>query len=295
MTANSLSVSNADAGRKAVPLLTAILQSTLLFFLVLFPVSFMLLLLHEGGHALVNLALGSKVEVLYAHPFALDGYVRPFAAVENVWEDAAGNILAHLTSLLIFILFWKRRSVKILPLVMLFPMSALRAGFDVMNLANGGGDYNNIVRLTGFSTTPFHVLNITLAVVGIFLFISLFPLLGLAPRQWRALLVIPAGLVLWGLVGVAVAYLTVPGSPIDVRYHLGESLINGSKMYPSYGWILGLLLASLYVTLYRWVERKLPAGLRTEAVTLAWKDLGLPAMLAAASSVLGLFLITQTL
>lgn len=295
MSANSLSVSNADAGRKAFPTLTAIVQSTLLFTLVLFPVSFMLLLLHEGGHALVNLALGGKVEVFYAHPFALDGYVRPFAAVENVWQDAAGNLLAHLTSLLIFILFWKRRSVKTLSLVMLFPLSALRAGFDVMNLANGGGDYNNIVRLTGFSTAPFHVLNITLAVVGIFLFLSSFPLLGLAPRQLRALLVIPAGLVLWGSVGVAMGYITVPGSPIDVRYGLGESLINGSKLYPTYGWILGLLLAGLYLTLYRWVEPKLPAGLRTEAVTLTWKDLALPAVLAAVSIALGLFLITQTL
>lgn len=295
MSANSLSVSDVAAGRKAVPTLTAIAQSTLLFFLVLFPVSFMLLLLHEGGHALMILALGSKVEVLYAHPFALDGYVRPFAAVDNVWHHAAGNILSHLATLLIFILFWKRRSLKTLPLVMLFPMSALRAGFDIMNLATGRGDYNNIVRLTGFSPTLFHVLNGTLAVVGIFLFISCFPLLGLAPRQLRALLVIPAGLVLWGLVGVAVAYLIVPGSPIDVRYHLGESLINGSKMYPTYGWILGLLFAGLYLTLYRWIEPRLPAGLRTEAVTLTWKDLGLPAILAAVSSALGLFLITQTL
>ncbi len=295
MSANSLSVSNAEAGHKAVPALKATIQSTLQFTLVLFPVSFMLLLLHEGGHALMNLALGSKVEVFYAHPFALDGYVRPFAAVENVWEDAAGNILAHLMSFLIFILFWKHRSMKTLPLVMLFPMSALRAGFDVMNLANGGGDYNNIVRLTGFSTTPFHVLNSTLAVVGIFLFISTFPLLGLRPKQLRALFVIPAGLVLWGLVGVAVAYLIVPGSPIDVRYHLGESLINGSKVYPTYGWIIGLLLAGLYFTLYRWIESKLPASLRTEVVTLSWKDLGLPAVLAAASSAIGLFFITQTL
>ena len=295
MSANSLSVLIDDERRKAVPTLTAIVQSTLLFFLILFPVSFILLLLHEGGHALVNLALGSKVEVFYAHPFALDGYVRPFGAVENVWQDAAGNILAHLTTLLIFLLFWKRRSVKTLPLVMLFPMSALRAGFDVMNLANGGGDYNNIVRLTGFSTTPFHVLNSTLALVGIFLFISSFPLLGLAPRQLRALFVIPAGLVLWGLVGVAVAFLTVPGSPMDVRYHLGESLISGSKVYPTYGWMLGLILAGLYITLYRWVEPKLPRGLRTEAGTLAWKDLGEPAVLAAISSVLGLFFITQTL
>ncbi len=92
MSANSLSVMNAAAGRKAVPTLTEIVQSTLLFTLVLFPVSFMLLLLHEGGHALANLALGSKVEIFYAHPFALDGYVRPFAAVENAARKCGCSI-----------------------------------------------------------------------------------------------------------------------------------------------------------------------------------------------------------
>lgn len=70
--------------------------------------------------------------------------------------------------------------------------------------------------------------------------------------------------------------------------------MTGNSMYPTYGWMLGLLLAGLYITLYRWIEPKLPAGWRTAPVSLTWRDLGLPAALAAVSSVVGLFFITQT-
>jgi hypothetical protein len=48
----------------------------------------------------------------------------------------------------------------------------------------------------------------------------------------------------------------------------------------------------LYVTLFRWVYPRLPAWLRTETVTLTWKDLRLPALLAAVSVILGLIIIT---
>ena len=37
----------------------------------------MYLILHEGGHAQVHLILEGEVDVFYAHPFALFGYVRP--------------------------------------------------------------------------------------------------------------------------------------------------------------------------------------------------------------------------
>jgi len=40
------------------------------------------------------------------------------------------------------------------------------------------------------------------------------------------------------------------------------------------------------------VYPKLPAWLRTEAIHLTWKDLRLPALLAAVSVILGLIIIT---
>jgi hypothetical protein len=40
--------------------------------------------------------------------------------------------------------------------------------------------------------------------------------------------------------------------------------------------VIGIVLALIYVTLYRRVYRKLPASLRTETKELAWRDLRLP-------------------
>jgi hypothetical protein len=56
--------------------------------------------------------------------------------------------------------------------------------------------------------------------------------------------------------------------------------------------IMGVLIAIIYVGLYRWMYPKLPAWLRSETVNLTWKDLRLPALLAAFSVVIGLIVIT---
>jgi hypothetical protein len=107
--------------------------------------------------------------------------------------------------------------LKTLVLVLLFPWGAINSGLGVMNLAINSGDYANIIRLTGMSPVFFYVLDLLLLAVGFFFFISLLPLFGMAPEQRRSLFVLPVSLLLWGLVGVGMAYLTVPGSPIDVR------------------------------------------------------------------------------
>ena len=53
----------------------------------------------------------------------------------------------------------------------------------------------------------------------------------------------------------------------------------------------GLLLAVLYITLFRKIHPRLPAWLRTDTVALTWKDLRLPAILAAVSVILGLIIV----
>ena len=290
MNIKSLPNTNNDAGNEPTIARISTLQPTLLLFLILFPLSFMHLILHEGGHALVHLLLKGKVDVFYAHPFALDGYVRPFLSTNNLWNHAAGSIAEFLVPLSLFILIWKRRSVKILPLVLLFPWCVIRAGLGIMDLAAKTGDFNNIIKLTGMSPAYFYVLDFLLLMVGIFLFISLFPLLGLAPENRRSLFAMPVGLFLWSFVGVMVAYLTVPGSPIDVRYHLGASLISSVKIYPIFSVILGSLLAVIYIIFYHRVYQKLPTGIRTETVDLTWKDLYIPGWLAVISIVIGLIL-----
>jgi len=114
----------------------------------------------------------------------------------------------------------------------------------------------------------------------------------LAPRDLRSLFVVPAAFFLWALVGLIAGYLFVPGSPADIIYGLGESILATAKSSLVLFVILGVVLAVTHVTLYRWVYSRLPAWLRAETVQLAWKDLHLPGLLTVFSVILGLIIIT---
>jgi hypothetical protein len=272
--------------------LPAVIRSTLLLFCLVFPLNFMTLILHEGGHALNTLAHGVSIKILYVHPFSFAGYNRPVGAWNSVWFHALGTVVSLLVSLLIFILLWKRRSISNLPLVMLFPWIAILSGVGVIYIPARTGDYYNIMQLTGLTGVVFYVPGILLILLGIFFFVSLLPLLGLAPEDGRSLFPVPTGLLLWSILSIPVAYLFVPGSTIDVQYQLGGEIIQTANITPIFGGIMGVLIAAIYVGLYRWIYPKLPAWLRTDTVQLAWKDLRLPALLAAVSVILGLIVIT---
>lgn len=277
---------------RSMPLPTVI-RSTLLLFCLVFQLNFMTLILHEGGHALNTLAHGVSVTILYVHPFSFAGYGLPMPTWNNtVWFHAMGTVVSLLVSLLLFILLWKRRSISNLPLVMLFPWIAILSGVGVIYIPAQTGDYYNIMQLTGLPGAVFYVPGILLILLGIFFFVSLLPLLGLAPEDGRSLFAVPAGLLLWSILSMPVAYLFVPGSPIDVQYQRGGEIIQTANSTPIMAGIMGVLIAAIYVGLYRWIYPKLPAWLRSETVNLTWKDLRLPALLAASSVVIGLIVIT---
>jgi hypothetical protein len=280
-----------ETGMKSRPL-PAVIRSALLLFCLVFPLTFMHSILHEGGHALDLLAHGLSITILYAHPFCFAGFARPMPTWNSVWMHASGTVVALLVSLLIFILLWKRRSISNLPLVMLFPWIAILSGVGVIYIPARTGDFYNIMHLTGLPGAVFYVPGVLLILLGIFFFVSLLPLLGLAPEDGRCLFAVPAGLLLWSILSIAVAYLFVPGSPIDVQYPLRDEIIQTANSAPIMAGIMGVLIAAIYVGLYRWMYPRLPAWLRSETVNLTWKDLRLPALLAASSVVIGLIVIT---
>jgi hypothetical protein len=88
-----------------------------------------------------------------------------------------------------------------------------------------------------------------------------------------------------------VAYVFVPGSPIDRAYSVGPEILLSANLsvllYP----IVGLFLAVLYVTLFRKLRPRMPAWLRTGAINLSWKDLRLPGIWWAVSMVIGLIVV----
>jgi hypothetical protein len=285
-TANIKETKDSKAESKArTPAILAIL----LCFCVLFSLRFWHLLFHEGGHALSALTCGTVTKVLYAHPFTFAGFSRPISC-DRVIIHAGGPAIGLLVPLLVFILLWKRRSAALLPLVMVFAWAAILDGGEVRNQIPGGfGDYSQIIRLTGLPEAAIVIPGLVMFVIGILFFLCLLPLLGLGPKDWRVLLVLPIATMLWGGVSVLVAHLVGPGSPIEVIYH--QDIISLAEENWQGFLSAAVLLAVIYLTLFRLIYPWLPSWLKSETVLLTWKDLRIPALSAATCVILGLILI----
>jgi hypothetical protein len=267
----------------------AALRTFLLFFCVLLSMNFWFLLFHEGGHALADFSEGNVTKLLYVHPFTFAGCARPIFR-DIVLNHAAGPVMGVLVPLLISTPLWKRRSTALLPLVTLFPWAAICTGGSVSNIA-WTGDYHQIIRLTGLPEAAIVIPGLVMLVIGIFFFLSLLPLLGLSPKDWRVLLVLPAAVIPWIGASILVAHLVVPGSPIDTIYYEG-TLVIWSATANGLGFLLDATgLAVIYLTLYRLIYPRLPSWLKSETVLLTWKDLRIPALSAAACVIVGLILI----
>jgi len=263
-------------------------RSMVLMFLLFMLLTFLHLVLHEGGHSLY--AIWQRVPVtLYVHPFSFAGYSRPIVDA-SIWEDILGTAIAVPVALLISVPFWKRRSLALLPLVMLFPWTAWSNGINMMT-ATIGGDFENLVEKTGLPAAPFVIAGALIFCLGILSFLSLLPLAGLDPSDRRALFVLPSAMFLVSMLSFLVAYVFVPGSPIDRAYSVGPEILLSANLsvlvYP----IVGLFLAVLYVTLFRKLRPRMPAWLRTGAINLSWKDLRLPGIWWAVSMVIGLIVV----
>jgi hypothetical protein len=268
------------------------LQSTLLVFLLFFPVTFMSMFLHEGGHALFHLTQGVPVHFLYAHPFSFVGFVRPMADYYSVGVHASGTVFELLVSGVIFVLLWKQRSFYTLPFLMIFPWVAVYDGLGgIFDILGHTGDIHNILTITGWSPVGFYIISPILIFGGIFFLISLFPLLGLKPQDRKSLFVLPVGMLLYTALGLPIAYLLVPGSPIDLQYHLAHEIIVSAYYRPIFMGSIGILLAFIFITLYRRLYRRIPAGLRTEVIRLSWSDFWYPGLLFVVSMILGLMVI----
>ncbi len=277
---------------KASNVFTSTLQSTLLLFFIIFPVLFMDTLIHEGAHAIVGLVNGATIHMVYAHPFSMIGFVTAYEPYSpTVWGLAAGHVATILISLPLFIFLWRRRSLAILPFVMWFPWTASQAFSTIISLIQGTEDFNHVIDMTGWPAWPFFTIFSILAFVGMVLFVSCFPLIGLELKDKRTFFVILGAFLLYSLVSLIVAYLFVPGSRADVQLHMGEQIIS-SAIYGVYGGlVMGALFILIYFTLYPIIERKFPAYLRTEKKNLVWRDLLIPGILSVISIVVGILLI----
>jgi len=267
--------------------LPAIRSLLFLFCLFLF-MQFAGMILHEGGHALYLVVRGLPFS-LYVHPFIFPGYARPVIDT-SIWKDILGSLTSLTISLLVFLPLWKRRSLALLPLVMLFPYQAIYDGRNVLGWL--GGDFQNLIQTNGLSPIPFIIVGILIILAGMFFLFGGLPLLGLDPGDKKTLFVLPTAMFLASALSLGVACLVVPGSPIDREYFLGLEIVTIARMILPIQSISWLVLAVFYATTYKWLYPKLPTWLRSETVQLEWKDLRIPAILATVSIILGLIIIT---
>lgn len=262
------------------------LRSTLLMACLFMLLRFMQLILHEGGHSLYLLVNGIPAMV-YAHPFTFSGYSRPILD-NSIWTNVLGSLTAIPISLLISLLFWKQRSLALLPLVMLFPYAAtMHEGINLMGIT---GDFLNLTLSTGMPRLLFFIPGVVIVLAGMISLFALLPLAGLDPRDNKILFVLPAALFIRSALSLLAAHLFVVGSPIDLEYFLGREIISGNSFL--FHTLFGAALAILYVTLYRRIYPRLPAWLRTDTVSLTWGNLIIPGLLAAGSVILGVIIIT---
>jgi len=127
--------------------------------------------------------------------------------------------------------------------------------------------------------------------MGIFFIIPLFSLLDIRPVDRKSLFVLPAGMLLYTALGMPIAYLLVPDSPIDLRYHLAHGIVVSAFYRPIFMGSIAILPALIYITLYRSLYRRIPVGLRTEVMSLSWREFRYPDLLFSISMILDLLVI----
>jgi hypothetical protein len=267
------------------------LRTALLVFLLFFPLTFLHLLVHEGGHALVNLFYKIPNTGIFIHPFSFSGFSRPMFDYHNVWSHLGGPAVSILVVLILFLLFWKRRTFNYLLLLAYIAWTAFWEGMGFLDILGGGGDFFNVTRVTTLPVGMFFAIDLLLFITGIVLFVSLLPLFGLKEDDLTALWAFPLGMGLFGLVSFAMANILAPISPFAIQYDLVHEIQVSAGYRPVLMSAAGVLFAGFYVTLYRSICKKLPAFLRSEFRPLSWRDLRWPAELAAVSIILGLIII----
>jgi hypothetical protein len=263
-------------------------KSAILLALTYFPLSFLHILLHEGGHALVAWAYGTAGIRIFVHPFAFSGYSRPIFDAGNILFHAAGPLSALAIPLVVFLFTRRFRSAAGLFLTMLLPWCLFWEGLNMASVLMGAGDFYNLSVLTGLPVALFAALGFLLILAGILMIGACLPSTGLRPDSNHAFWAIPASFVLWVLPGNLIARFLVPHARFAVEYQLAEEIAAVAGLWLFVMAAAGLLIAGAYATLFRRIARRHPERESLQAADVPWRALFRPAVWCAASIVFGI-------
>jgi hypothetical protein len=255
---------------------SSISQPILLLLFSYFSAYYLQLVIHELGHGIVGMIKGYAFVGIFANPF-LGAHAEIIPGTASLEGAISGEVFLLLVSSIIAIMLRKRQSSSNLPLLMIFPTALIFQGIEnTIALADPMSDFNYVMNITGLSVAVFYAIGIIFICLGILVFTSLFPLLGLGLEDRRSFIVVPFGLSLYNVLVVIFAYVFAPAS------------IARGYMFLVIGASLGVILAVVYTTLYPRFYHWLLPYLHTERANLAWKDLRMPGILFAVLMVLGL-------
>jgi|GEM_PF-5689248 len=263
-------------------------KAVVLLAVTMYPVSFLHVLFHEVGHALMAFAYGESGIQLFIHPFAFSCYARPIVTLDNGLYHLAGPLAGLLIPLVIFLIARRWRSPRSLFLVMLFPWSLLWEGLNMLAILTNTGDFYNLAMLTGIPTMLFAVIGIALMLAGTLMIDSRLPLAGIKPDNYNSLWVVPLSVILWSLPSFLVACWLIPKSDFVIQWQLQEEIQTVARMWLFLMAAIGLLLGSAHVTLYRLLDRRFKKKRKQSIITIRWRDMVLPTVWGVLSVAVGL-------
>jgi hypothetical protein len=160
-----------------------IIQAILLLFLS-YGIAFIVTsTIHELGHVIIHLIKGSPISRFVIHPFLMSYVSVAEISMEGFENHIAGTILDLFVCFLTGKIFWKNRSISNFPLLTLVPIALIMEGFNISTgPISPGSDFHLIMEFTGLPAILFLLIGIGLVCLGVFFFMPLFPLLGIAPE-----------------------------------------------------------------------------------------------------------------
>jgi hypothetical protein len=207
--------------------------------------------IHELGHAVADWMSGIQLSDIHViiHPF-----FSPHMNIEGVipdsmtgWPDAAGPLANVAFGLIIFAIFWKKRSPYTFPLQLWGPLACVQEGIgQIMTLSDRGSDAARMIA-AGFPEPLLIAISIFLILIGIFLFGFTFPIAGISMDTpfFKRLGIIASGMIPYGLLTLLICVLASPNQQDVSRSY---NIIGGFA-------IIAVIVALIYSPV-RWLANR---------------------------------------
>ncbi|MGY5870713.1 MAG: hypothetical protein RTV72_00565 [Candidatus Thorarchaeota archaeon] len=169
--------------------------------------------IHEIGHSLALASIPIDFRLIL-NPFStsMTMPLDPIPPTSLFFAVAAGTVVELIFGTIVFVIFWKWRNPKFLPILMAAPISYLSsAGYYLVGTAVSDGDTALMISM-GVPAILIQSLGVLMLILGVVLLILMFPLLGISQSDsfLRIFSILFLGMVLHGFGMIAFALLFNP-------------------------------------------------------------------------------------